>query len=287
VRLLTGALLVLVMLAGLARTAAAITPSERLNEARTMFRAGQYRDAIPLLAGLLYPAVKLSEATDLAEAHLLLGLSYFEVGQQEDAERELEEALALEPDLRIDKASGIYSREAVEFFDRKRKELERRAIEEAAARERARLRMALKNTPAVEKNQYWLNFVPFGVGQLQNGQRKKAVFFFASQAGLAAASFGLWFYQRSEYPTGQVPVDEVGTVRRLQVLQIGAAAGFYLLWGAGVVDAIANYEPAVRRQLTDEEIEQLMQDEPPPASSFRIVPTIFEGGAGAALSWEF
>jgi tetratricopeptide (TPR) repeat protein len=279
---------ILLLLAG---SAAAITPAEKLDEARMLFRSGQYGNAAAMLAGLLYPSPELSDTSDLAEAHLLLGLCYFEIGQGEKAEIEVEEALAIEPALRIDDNRG-YSRRAIEFFEEKRKELEKRALEQAKLRERARIRQRLRETPALEKNQYWLNFMPFGMGQLQNKDKRKAIFFFASQASLLAISLGLYVYQIFEYPEGTVPAEEFTTVETLQIIQITSGALWWGLYGWGVIDSITHYRPEPRRQLTDEEIERLMEEgDEEESAAIRltptVMPTLFPHGAGVALQWEF
>jgi len=264
------------------------SPADDLRNARTEFRAGNYGGAKDLLAPLLYPSAQLSTTDDLAQAHLLLGICYFELGQRDNAGREIKEALALDPTLNISAAPDLYSAPAIAFFTSMRQALEQELAEQAAERERARLRQRLRNTPAVDKSQYWLNFVPLGMGQLQNGQKGKAAFFFASEATMVGLSFGIYLYQRLKYSDGRVPAEDVDTVRNLQIAQIGAGLAGWALYGYGVIDAIKNYEGAVRRTLTDEEIEDLLKEEPS-ASSFHLVPIVTPHGAGAAASysWEF
>lgn len=264
------------------------TPVEDLAKARELVRAGQYQSASTILTGVLYPDPSLTDAEDLGEAHLLLGICYFELGQAPDADREIEEALALDPSLRI--STRLYSQQAVEFFEAKRQQFEKRLTEEAAARERARLRLRLESSRAVEKRQLWLNFVPLGLGQWQNGDRKKFVFFFASEAAMAGVSFGVYAYLRLKYRDGRVPLDELGTANTLQGIHIVTGAAFYILYVLQVAEGIYSYEGEVIRSLTNEEIEELLQEEEPgTTSSFRLIPTITPdgAGAGAALSWEF
>jgi tetratricopeptide (TPR) repeat protein len=293
-----------------AATALALSPSARaapasqeLADARSRFRAGAYPDAIAALSALLYPQSRLSDPAELAEAHLLLGVSYFETGRRESAARELDSALFLDRTLTIE--AGLFSEDAVAFFDAKKKELERRAQAEEErtrlARERAAIRRFLASAVVVEKRNYLLNFVPFGTGQFQNGQRGKGMAFAISQGVLAGGSIGLASYQVIRYGlSGKVPREEVDAVRRIQVLQVAAGAAFYGLWVWSVVDALANYEPAVRRELdpaTQEELEKLYREEerepaPTRAPASReggahLLPLLGPDAAGAALSWEF
>src|SRR5690606_19205995 len=123
------------------RAAAAQSPEEKLNEAKSLFRAGQYAEVIPILSGLLYPTSQLTAADDLVDAHLLLGIAHFQQGDRTFAEREIGEALALDRNLSITTES--YSREAVEFFERKKEELEREEHEERDRLARARKKRRL------------------------------------------------------------------------------------------------------------------------------------------------
>jgi len=284
VRAVTLALVVLTFCAMVEPRAAAANPSEALELARTEFRAGNYKEAIPMLTTLLYPTSQLTGAGEIAEAHLLLGVSYFETNRPDSAETEIEEALALDPNLTI---STSISKPAADFFEGKKREFERREKEQAIQTERARLRANLKSTPVYEAQQYWLNFVPFGVGQLQNGQRGKAIAFFASEAAMAAASFGIWIYLNRTYPNGQVPRDEIDAALNLQRLEIVSGGAFLLLAGWGIVDSILNYEPTRTRQMSDAEIEKILEERKPEPSALHVNPFVTPDGAGAALTWEF
>src|SRR5690606_22290788 len=121
---------------------------------------------------------QLSDARELAEAHLLLGLCHLEGGNDAQADRELEEALLLDPQMSLDPL--VFSARALARFSQKQAELSARAKGEAekaeVARERLRLRKLIDNMVVLEKRSYWVNFVPFGAGQFQNGQRKKGLF---------------------------------------------------------------------------------------------------------------
>ncbi len=286
----TGPLVVLAALALSAPRVAAASPSKEFVEARTVFRSGQYQEAIGRLTGLLYPTSQLGDRQELASAHLLLAVSYYETGKREFAERELAEALAVNPELRIE--TGGFSSNATRFLEEKKQEIEGKAREAAErlrlARERQRL-IALVNTIKVrERPNILLNLVPFGVGQFQNGERNRALVFGLSELGLGGASFALWAYQL-RYPGGEVPPDEVSTVRNIQVLQIATGTLCLAVMGWGIIDAFSRYKGARFRPLTDEEKEEYMRQvrRGPARTSLRLIPTISPDAAGAALSWEF
>jgi hypothetical protein len=118
--------------------------------------------------------------------------------------------------------------------------------------------------PHHEPHPYAFNFVPFGAGQLENGQRGKALAFALAEVATAATSAGIYVHLEHQYPDGLVPVAEVGHARTLQQLEVGSGVAFFGLVGWGVIDAITHWHPAVE-----------------------IAPAPVAGGAGVALGWSF
>ena len=103
-----------------------------------------------------------------------------------------------------------------------------------------------RNVRFFERRQYWVNFVPFGMGQFQNGERGKGIAFAASQGAAAATSLVVFVHLVNRYGyDGKVPRDEAAEVRRLQQVQIGASIAFAGLAAWGIVDALRDYEPVV------------------------------------------
>jgi tetratricopeptide (TPR) repeat protein len=286
---------------------AAGSPSKEFDDARAVFRTGRYKDAIPKLTGLLYPQSRLSESGELAEAHLLLGVAYYETGDRGAADREIEAALGLDPTLEISRAT--FSRGAVEFFEKKRGDLERKGREEQERLERARRQQLKKRITesafVLEKRNYLINFVPFGAGQFQNGERGKAIFFAVTEGSLGTVSLGLFAYQLLRYSNGRVPVDEVNSTRNLQVAQITSGALFFGFMAWGIIDSLAHYEHTVRRELDpatlhiiDDYLDETLpgargtRRAPPPSpptrppkSSLRLAPTL--APAGLSVTLEF
>src|SRR5690606_37043216 len=153
-------------------------PAEQLAEAREAVRLGRYDEAIPLLTYLLYPDAQIAARADLVEAHVLLGVSHFEKGNRADARRELDAALFLDDSVVLDPL--LFSEEAVAFFEERKQIFRERARREEEthklAEERARLRRILENMIVIERKPYYINFVPFGAGQVQNGHDAKGIF---------------------------------------------------------------------------------------------------------------
>jgi hypothetical protein len=276
-----------------ASNAAAADPSKQFVQARTVFRSGQYQQAAILFSGLLYPTSQLNDRKEEIDAHLHLAVASFEIGQLDNAKREFDAAIDLDSTLDI-RGYG-FSTQATAFFETRKKELDEKArkIEERTrrARERQNLLKAVDRIRVFERKNYLRNLIPFGVGQFQNDEPRKGIFFAASQAALGATSFVIWTYLRGRYPDGQVPLTEVDQARTLQIFEITSALGCLGLMAWGVADGFVNYSDKPRR-LTEEEkreyIDQLMQEErEDKESALRITPMITPDGAGAALSWEF
>ena len=267
------------------------TPNEELSAARETFAEGRYQRAIPLFSGLLYPQSRLADASLLAEAHLLLGVSYFEVGQRDAAQREFEEALFLDSNLILD--SSLFSAEAIRFFDATKEDLTQRMREadegEAVAREREKLRRKIENLVIFEKRRYFVNFIPFGAGQFQNDEKSKGAFFFISEALTGGSSAALWSYQVIRYGlAGRVPIEEVSRVRAIQAIQITTGAVFFGLMAWGIIDSLAHFEHAIQRQPDPRMLRELELDAPGDDEiSLRLLPYASPGGGGLSLFWEF
>lgn len=277
-------------------SSAAASPSEDLAKARELYRAGDCAGAVPTLTYLLYPDPRLAASGDLVEAHVLLGVCHLSGGDRRAALSEFEEALFLSPELTLD--TLLFSAEAIAVFDKKKSELALQAQRDTEARavaeERDRLRRALENLVVIEKRPYYVNFIPFGAGQFQNGDTKKALWFAASQGITGGASAAIFTYLWLQYGFGgKVPPDEAGFVRQLQQIEIATGGACLILMGWGIVDSLRNYEPTVQRKPD----ESYLPDAPaassrgrgarPTITNFSLSPTLLPHGAGASLRLEF
>jgi hypothetical protein len=272
--------LALAVLTAMAGVAAATTPAQDLEKARELFRARDFAGAIPQLNYLLYPQPRLSQTEDLVEAHVLLAVCAFENGDRKTARREFEEALFLQRDVELD--TLLFSNAAVDFFDDVKKQLEERdardAEQRALAEENERLQARLKAMIVVETHPYYINFIPFGAGQFQNGEKGKALFFAVSEAVTGGASAGLFLYLYGQYGFGAtVTTPEARAALPLQRIEVAAGATCIGLMIWGVIDSLVHYQPSVRRE-PDKSLLDL--DKPLPS----VTPT--EGGATLSLTWE-
>jgi HAMP domain-containing protein len=250
---------VLLLVAPLARA----TPSEDLERARQSFRAGDFQTALPLLSFLLYPTPRLARSDDLLEAHVLLGACGFETGDRAIARREFEQALYLSVDSSLD--PQLFSTEAVRFFEDTRTALEERtrrnAEKSALAEERERLLKYRESLIVYEVRPFYVNFVPFGAGQFQNGERTKGLLFSTAQALTFAASAGIWVYLTSQYGyNGRVPPEDAENVRLMQQLEIGAGIAFWSIYSWSVVDSLLHYKPRAQVQGDDSLLPEELRD---------------------------
>lgn len=281
------------------------TPSEDLERARQSFRAGDFQTALPLLSFLLYPTPRLARSDDLLEAHVLLGACGFETGDRVIARREFEQALYLAVDSSLD--PQLFSADAIRFFDDTKSALEERtrrnAEKRALAEERERLLQYRESLIVYEVRPFYVNFVPFGAGQFQNGERTKGLLFATAQAVTFAASAGIWVYLTSQYGyNGRVPPEDAESVRLLQQLEIGTGIAFWSVYSWGVVDALLHYKPRAQVEgddtLLPEDLRELDKKSPPsekakakakkpPSPRSWLGPSPTPGGLGVSLGGEF
>jgi hypothetical protein len=250
------------------------TPREAFDRGRTAFGRAEYKRAIEILHPLLYPEVLLDSEGEVVQAHRMLGVAYLFQGQLEEAKREFHKLLELRPDYRFDPL--LDPQQVVDAFNAvvKEEETEISAIEmrrkrrdaEVAARLQREARLHPPTATAVyyERHSYLLNFVPFGAGQFQNGQRKKGWLFLGVEAALAAVSVGALttnfaLYGANPYrkcvaqsgttasadpcPAGSaIDRSQENSSRTLLHLQLVSGGLFFAaaLWG--VVDAVRHYQ---------------------------------------------
>jgi tetratricopeptide (TPR) repeat protein len=271
--------LALCCLALLARPAAA-TPAQELEEARALFKNKDFSNAIPKLNYLLYPTPRLAQTDDLVEAHVLLGVCSFESGDHKQARREFEDALELNTELKLDPV--VFSTDAVDFFEEVKTEVKEREERDAQARDLARkneeLQAKLDSLRIIETHSYGTNFVPFGAGQFQNGERTKGLLFALAEGitGGASAALFLYIYGQYGFATSIDPRDAT-TVLHLQEAEIatGSVCIGIMIWG--VIDSLIHYKHTIQLAPDKRYLQQFL---PEP----EVSPT--PGGASLSLRWE-
>ena len=278
----------------------ASTPSQEFDRGRTAFLRGEYERAVTIISPLLYPDLRLESEADVVQAHRMLGVSYLFENKPTEARDEFRKLLELSPDYRFDPL--LDPPKVVEFFNgivrdqqaqlgdidirlKKREEELNRHVGQLLVRR-------------TERHSYLINFVPFGAGQFQNQQRRKGWAFLGVEAGLAAVSVGTFMANVATYgwhptrfcngqpfaPMTGCPASEIDHARengsrKMMDVQIVSGVLFFSVAIAGMVDAIANFQPEV----------SIGESYEPAAATgaWRLIPSLSPQAGGAALVTTF
>jgi hypothetical protein len=255
------------------------TPAVEFERGKNAFARGEYGRAVELLRPLVYPEVRLESEGEVVQAHRMLGVASLFEDDPESARREFRKLLELRPDYRFDPL--LDPPRVVDFFNLVVKEEEAElAVIEAKRRHREEELLARQRREAerqraqqaivlrYEHRSYAVNFVPFGAGQFQNGQRKKGWMFLGAEAALGGTSvaafvtnFALYGVAPHRRCTVTLPGDANGSPQRCPAMNIDRSdeelstnllraqvitGGLFFavaIWG--VIDALRHYESDV------------------------------------------
>jgi hypothetical protein len=277
---------------------------DAFDRGRTAFGRAEYGRAIEILHPLLYPDVLLDSEGEVVQARRMLGVAYLFENKPDEARREFHKLLELRPDYRFDPL--LVPQRVVDFFNGVLKEEEatiadmerrRRDREKAIADKRQRELDRLNLPPTIvryERHSFAVNFVPFGAGQFQNGQRRKGWFFLGSEAVLGAVSLGAFATNLGVYgltphrkcnapqpmnvecPASEIDHSQEDTSRLITRIQVVSGGLFFAVAIWGVIDAIHYHQ-------TDVPLAEGTKLARAPSS--RVHLTLSPGGLGAA--WAF
>lgn len=247
--------------------AAPASPADQLQRAKDLFEYGEYEEARRLAEDLLARNVLASDE-DLIDANRVVALSYLygdRPDRLEKAQQYFLQLLSVEPDYRLD--PFFTPPAALEFFDRVRSENEerlspireqRRLAKQARAAEEAARRRFLEQrarelehqrpsgTRYVQKNHMALIFLPFGVGQFQNGDRTAGVAIASIQLAAGLTSLGSFLMVEGlKNENGRFAREDLRAARAFNTTKWISAGLFYAVWVYGVLDAWRGYEPEV------------------------------------------
>jgi hypothetical protein len=256
-------------------------PKADLKRARDRFEFGAWADAAGTVRAWVgeHPD---AAGPDAVEAYRILGISEFHLGDLNQARSAFVSLLSIEPDYVLD--PFLVPPPVVEFFDRVKKEHEpqlgplrerKRALaEQERLAEEARRKLLLEEQARtgpptkvirVQERIYLFNWMPFGAGQFQNGDRGKGAAIAASQLALAAANLGAIIIHNqiaddrsrrctASQSTGcsQPPYTDADRdlLQRLDVVKYATAAGFWAVYAYGVIDAHRNFVPRVETEIS-------------------------------------
>ena len=284
-------------------------PNEDLQRGKNAYDRGEFARAVEIVQPLLYPEMHLQTEGQIVLAHRILGVSYLFEKDQASATHEFRKLLQLVPDYRFDPL--LDPPEVVDFFNSVLKgyeaelgdlEARRKAMEQARQRDKEECDKVRAGPTVIEKrvgrNSFTLNFIPFGVGQFQNGHRKKGWAFLLSESVLGAVSIGAFatnlavFGFRPQRPCSYDPgsaacpanaIDhrDENRSRFLTKVQIASGAMFFAAAIWGVIDSIYFFEPETQLTLTDSPKRSTT------AGTVRLSPAVMDRAIGPGLSFRF
>ena len=246
--------------------------------------------------------VELVERARVYRAACLLGM-----GKTEDADKELERAIRLNPQMGppdllvfpqavVDRFLGARERLMKEIRRVDRKEVERaeaaaaRVAQRTVARQRRieELEYLASQEVLVRQNSRWIALLPFGTGQFQNGQNSLGWFFLGGEFLLGAGVVGslvadsILQSQRDRSDpalTGKAYYDAQMTA--YSVL-IGTSWGFIGLAGIGIAQAQISFVPDTR-EIRGRPLPAHLRQKPSSELKVSAVPMALPNGAGIGL----
>ncbi|MEI7706356.1 MAG: tetratricopeptide repeat protein [Deltaproteobacteria bacterium] len=257
------------------------TPEADLKRARDRYEFGAYPDAAAASREVL-GATPAPPVLVALEAWRVLGLAEYQLGDRTASRKAFIQLLLLDPDQTLD--PFLVPPPIVEFFDRVRadaepqlapiREQKRQQYELERAAEEARRRLAaeeaIRSGPpskvvVVEEHIYLLNFLPFGVGQFQNGDTTKGIIIAVSQVVFGAVNLGSIFVhnaiaqdssRRCSVSTATncsnppIPDSDRQLLSNIDVIKYVSAGLFWGMYAYGVADSLIHYVPRIETEIT-------------------------------------
>lgn len=257
-----------------------LTAPPELKRAKDRFEFGAYAEAAGTLRRLLGGASNLSDA-EAVDAHRMLGIAEYQLGDKLAARAAFVNLLSYEPDYALD--PFLVPPPIVEFFDAVKKEHEpalaplrerrRELLEQQRLADEAKRRLLaeeqVRTGPPgkivkVEERVYLFNWMPLGAGQFQNGDRAKGAAIAAGQLvlGLVNISAIVFHNQIAEDGSRTCFSGQPGCSRppysdsdrsllnRIDAVKYVSAGLFWALYAYGVWDAHRNFVPRIETEIT-------------------------------------
>jgi tetratricopeptide (TPR) repeat protein len=257
------------------------TPDADLKRARDRYEFGAYADAVGATREVLSRTIDLSEPLAI-EAWRILGLSEYQLGNKVAARAAFVQLLSIDPDQVLD--PFLVPPPVVDFFDNVRAEAEpelaplrerkKQLKEQERLADEARRRLLaeelIRSGPPskvilVQEHIFLLNFLPFGVGQFQNGDTTKGIIIAVSQVILGAVNIGAIFAHNAiaddpsrrcsvSTPTNcsnpPIPDSDRALLQNIDVVKYVSAGLFWGVYIYGVADSLFNYVPRIETEIT-------------------------------------
>ncbi|MCA9524249.1 MAG: hypothetical protein KC609_24945 [Myxococcales bacterium] len=217
------------------------TAAQTLQLAQNAFNFQEYDKAQKILADLLAKRARELSAEDENVARELLGACYFRSRQTSLARIEFTTLLVKNPAAHLN--PFVHPASLINYFDELRKDLIRRGVIQDVANKPKKKPSKIREI--WRYNTYALNFVPFGVGQFQNGQTSKGTLFAVFQGLALLTNITTYLYIETRLIDKRGIVTDARTARALQITQYASLGLFIGLVAWGIIDAVVYYQPKV------------------------------------------
>ena len=242
-----------------------------LEEAERAYANQDYRRVVQLVRPLVEPRSVLATEDEEAQAFRLLALSYWWLKDYKASEANFLILLSMRPNLKLNPA--VHPPGLIRFFNKIRDrfrhkpfEIRRRQVEElkACRRELKRTKRANETLKrhcverVVVRRSLWPNFLPFGIGQFNNGDTTKGWIFLGVELGFLLINATAYVLAETDWvrngPAGTVRNDEesIKRARAVQIVQVTSGALLAVTALAGIIEAVVSYRPkrvVVRKRL--------------------------------------
>jgi len=232
-----------------------------LDRAKNEYIAQNYTKVIQLVRPLVEPRSVLATEDEEAKAYELLGLSYWWLKKYKASEAAFLVLLSMRPRHHLNPA--VHPTRLIRFFGRvrtrlghkplkiqRRQQKELRICRSDLLKSHKRLSRAMKRCvrTILIKRHLWPNFLPFGIGQFNNGDRIKGWIFFSTELALLLANAGSYITAETGWvrngPNGTVRNDSksIKRARTVQILEITTGSLLASLAIAGIIEALVMYK---------------------------------------------
>jgi tetratricopeptide (TPR) repeat protein len=257
------------------------TPDADVKRARDRYEFGAYADAAGAIRDVLSRSPALPEPVAI-EAWRILGLAEYQLGNKGAARAAFVQLLSIDPDQVLD--PFLVPPPVVDFFDKVRAEAEpelaplrerkKQLKEQERLADEARRRLLaeelIRSGPPskiiiVQEHIYLLNFLPFGVGQFQNGDTTKGIIIAVSQVVLGAVNLGAIFAHnaiaqdssrrcsvstQTNCSNPPIPDSDRALLQNIDVVKYVSAGLFWGVYAYGVADSLIHYVPRIETEIT-------------------------------------
>lgn len=245
---------------------------DALRRAENEYRYGNYDAAVEQLRALLYP-MQLGTDAHVIEARQYLALSYYLLDRLDEGGEEFAKLLHLDPDYQLDPYT--VAPPVIDMFETIRRKLkpdldiirQLKSDKQIQTPVQPGLQREIERT--ITERSELATFLPFGVGQFQNGHNGWGVGFAVSELLLLTANIVAYVYAVEVLGDGYPPEDR-SLVQGLAVTQYASLALFGLAWSLGVFHARLHFVPEVEGPTTVREVPLMEEQAPVSGLLFKI-----------------